>query len=296
MTEPLQHDGAIVAGDTLVAAWGKARRRFEAAGLEQPVLDARLLLEEAAGVARLDIVTDPHRPLTAAQAQAYERVAARRAAREPVSHILGRKGFWTLTLTVTPDVLSPRPETELLVEAVLGHAPADAPFTLLDLGTGSGAILLAVLAARPLAMGVGVDISAAALAVAGANAAALGLSSRAHWQRADWAAGLAGAFDVVVANPPYIPTGDLETLSPEVRRFDPILALDGGADGLDAYRALAGVTPGVVAPDGALVLEVGAGQAQAVTALFEAAGFRTERVIKDLAGHARTLVLRKRDG
>jgi release factor glutamine methyltransferase len=286
----------IRAEATLVEAWGQARRRLEAVGVDTPVLDARILLEASAGVRRLDIVTDPHRPLSAEQAAAFEAAVARREAREPVSHILGRKGFWTIELAVTPAVLTPRPETELMVEAVLGATQPASAFIILDLGVGSGAILLAVLADRPLAQGVGVDVSRDALAVAEANARALGLSDRVRLQAGDWGEGLTGPFDVIVSNPPYIPAGDIASLSPEVARYDPRLALDGGADGLDAYRAIARQASGLLAADGFLVLEVGAGQAADVTELMRQGGLVVARTLKDLAGHDRTLVLRKAVG
>jgi release factor glutamine methyltransferase len=258
--------------------------------VESPTIDARLLLEAAAPVSRAEILTDPHRVLDLAAEARFEAFVARRARREPVSLILGRKGFWTLMLGVTPGVLTPRPETESILDIVLPQFASDAAFRVLDLGVGSGAILLAILAERPGATGLGIDVSEAALAVARDNAAQLGLSPRLALLRGDWTAGLADAsFDLVVSNPPYIATGEIETLAPEVRDHDPRLALDGGPDGLDAYRALAPEILRVLAPGGRFALEIGASQAAAVEALLNAAGAAGVATHKDLAGRDRVV-------
>jgi len=265
---------------TLVSAWTAARKRLEAAGVESPAADARLLLEAAAGVARIDILTDPHRPLAPEAAARLDGFLRRREAREPVSQIVGRRAFWTLNLKVTPDVLTPRPETERLLDVALALIPPDRPFRALDLGLGSGAILLALLAERPLARGVGVEISEPALQVARENAAELGLEDRAELRLGDWTEGLAdAAFDLVLANPPYIPTAEIATLEPEVREHEPHLALDGGPDGLAAYRRLAPEILRVLKPGGVFAVEIGPGQGAAVEALFAAAG------AADLARH-----------
>jgi release factor glutamine methyltransferase len=225
---------------TLVKAWGQARARLEAVGIPGPVIDARLLVEAAAEATRSDIITDPHRELTPSQEQTLDSYLSRREHREPVSHILGRKGFWKIMLRVTPDVLTPRPDTETVVEYVLRDFPEHAPWSVLDLGVGSGAILLAILAERPAAKGLGVDISEEALAVARDNAASLGLAGRMALMRADWSSLLeADSFDLVVSNPPYIAADVIPTLDPEVRDHEPRLALEGGVDGLDHYRTLA---------------------------------------------------------
>lgn len=274
--------------ETLVSLWTDVRRRLEAAGVDSPVLDARLLLEAGAGVARLDIVTDPRRPVTAEQIAAVDALVRRREAREPVSHILGRKAFWTLDLIITPDVLTPRPETELLVEEALRALPQDRPARILDLGVGSGAVLLAVLHERPLAHGVGVDLSNDALAIADANARALGLQDRVELLRGAWTETVDGFFDVVVSNPPYIPSADIDRLAPEVARYEPRLALDGGADGLDAYRAILAALSGVLTPGGVYAVEVGVGQAAAVAALAVSRGLSAE-VRADLAGAPRVV-------
>lgn len=275
--------------ETLVSLWTDARRRLEAAGVDSPVIDARLLLEAGAGVSRVDIVTDPRRSVSAEQVAAVEALVRRREAREPIGHILGHKGFWTLDFTVNADVLTPRPETEHVVEVAMETLPRGWPARVLDLGVGSGAILLSVLSERPESTGIGVDVSEAALAVARANAARLGLSERVTLQRGDWTDGLEGAFDLILSNPPYIPSADIDTLDPEVARWEPRLALDGGPDGLDAYRAIIAALPRLLAPTGAFALEVGRGQANAVRALAEAQGLQTTTPRMDLAGIPRVV-------
>jgi release factor glutamine methyltransferase len=276
---------------TLVQAWTQARRRLETAGIEAPVIDARLLLEAATGASRTDIVTDPYRPLSEVQAETLDAYLDRRIAREPVSHILGKKGFWTVELKVTRDVLTPRPDTETLVNAVLKSLPAEEPMRILDLGVGSGAILLALLAERPVWSGVGVDISEAALEVARENAALLKLDARAAFSHGIWAEGQPDqAFDAVVSNPPYIPTADIEDLEPEVRVHEPRLALDGGADGLEAYRVLAPQVMRVLKPGGVFALEIGHDQGHAVEALMQQAKAGFCRVVSDLGQRDRVVI------
>ncbi len=276
---------------TLVQAWTQARRRLEEAGVEGPVIDARLLLEAATGASRADIVTDPYRPLSPAEAETLEGYLRRRIAREPVSHILGRKGFWTVELKVTRDVLTPRPDTETVVNAVLKSLPAEQPMRILDLGAGSGAILLALLAERPLWSGVGVDISEPALEVARENAALLKLDDRAVFVHGLWAEGQADqAFDAVVSNPPYIPTADIDDLDPEVSVHEPRLALDGGIDGLDAYRVLAPQVMRVLKPGGVFALEIGHDQGHAVEALMNQAKAGFCRVVSDLGQRDRVVI------
>jgi release factor glutamine methyltransferase len=269
---------------TLVSAWTRAKEQLKAAGIEGPVIDARLLVEAAADATRSDIVADPKRALTDEQIEVLNAYVERRIAREPISHILGRKGFWKILLQVNPHVLTPRPDTETVVELVLRDIPENARINILDLGVGSGAILLAILAERPAAKGLGVDVSEEALAVARDNAASLGLASRTALLRGDWTVGLADAsFDLVVSNPPYIRTAEIETLEPEVRDHEPRLALDGGADGLDAYRLLAPEILRVLKPGARFAVEIGHDQAEAVQALFGAAGAVDIALEKDLA-------------
>lgn len=280
---------------TLVQAWSHAKARLEAAGLSGPVIDARLLVEAAAEATRSDIVTDPYRPLTAEQEAKLEEILDRRVRREPVSHILGRKGFWKIMLQVTPDVLTPRPDTETVVEFALRDFPERAPWRILDLGVGSGAILLALLAERPAAKGLGIDISEEALAVARDNAASLGLANRLALLRGDWTAGLEGGeFDLVVANPPYIATAVIETLEPEVRDHEPRLALEGGVDGLDHYRLLAPEILRVLKPGGRFAVEIGYDQKDDVEALFREAGAVFVQTIRDLADRDRVVAGEKK--
>ncbi|THD81120.1 MAG: peptide chain release factor N(5)-glutamine methyltransferase [Phenylobacterium sp.] len=275
---------------TLLQAWQSAKKRLEDAGLAGPVIDARLLVEAAAEATRADIVTDPHRPLSPAQEQTLTDYLSRREHREPVSQILGRKGFWKIMLGVNSHVLTPRPDTETVVDVALKDFPEHAAWSVLDLGVGSGAILLSILAERPAARGLGVDISPEAIAVARDNAAGLGLASRVALLRGDWTSGLAEAnFDLVVANPPYIATDIIETLEPEVSRWEPRLALDGGADGLDAYRTLAPEILRVLKPGGRFAVEIGYDQKEAVEALFGGAGAVEVRTVRDLADRDRVV-------
>jgi release factor glutamine methyltransferase len=277
-------------GLNLVQAWTKAKKTLEGAGISGPVIDARLLVEAAAAATRTDIVTDPYRPLTPEQEARLDDYLARRTAREPVSHILGRKGFWKIMLQVTPQVLTPRPDTETVVEYVLRDFPEHAAWSVLDLGVGSGAILLAILAERPAARGLGVDVSEEALAVARENAANLGLAGRTALLRGDWTFGLdADAFDLVVSNPPYIASEVIESLEPEVRDHEPRLALEGGSDGLDAYRVLAPEILRVLKPGGRFAVEIGYDQKQAVEDLFRAAGAAEIVTIRDLGDRDRVV-------
>ncbi|MFN9848807.1 MAG: peptide chain release factor N(5)-glutamine methyltransferase [Alphaproteobacteria bacterium] len=275
---------------TLVKAWGQAKARLQAAGLNGPVIDARLLVEAAADATRFDIVTDPHRLMTPEQEATLDSYLSRREHREPVSHILGRKGFWKIMLNVTSDVLTPRPDTETVVEFSLREFPEHAAWSILDLGIGSGAILLALLAERPAARGLGIDISEDALAVARDNAAALGLAGRIALLRSDWTAGLGeNLFDLVVSNPPYIANHIIETLEPEVRDHEPRIALEGGPDGLDHYRVLAPEILRVLKPGGRFAVEIGYDQKAEVEALFRAAGAEGVQTIRDLSDRDRVV-------
>lgn len=281
--------------DTLVSVWQAARDRLIAAGIDSPVLDARLLLEAGAGVTRLDIVTDPRRALSAEQIAAVNALVDRRAAREPVSHIIGKKAFWTLDLNVTPNVLTPRPETEFLVEAALAALPKTSAARILDLGVGSGAVLLSVLAERDLVSGVGLDISADALAIARGNAEMLKLDNRAEFHLGDWSADFPEQFDVVLANPPYIPSAEIDSLAPEVSKHEPRVALDGGPDGLDAYRAIVARLDDWLKPGAPFAFEIGQGQAADVEALVTVAGHTLLPTRADLAGIPRVVSGRRGD-
>lgn len=277
---------------TLLQAWQSAKARLESAGLAGPVIDARLLVEAAAEATRADIVTDPYRALTPEQEERLADYLARRERRQPVSHILGRKGFWKIMLSVTPDVLTPRPDTEVIVDYVLKKFPDEAAsFQILDLGVGSGAIVLSILAERPKAKGLATDISDEALAVARENAANLGLANQIAFARGNWTEGLADAsFDVVVSNPPYIASEVIETLEPEVKDHEPRVALDGGTDGLDAYRHLAPEILRVLKPGGLFAVEIGYDQKDAVEALFNEVGAGDVWTIKDLSTNDRVVV------
>lgn len=265
--------------------------RFVAAGIDTARLDARLLVAEALGVEPGRVFTHPETPLSPQQHACVEAWAVRRAAREPMSHILGRRGFWTLNLKVTADTLDPRADTETLIEAVLDHLPDRAlPLSLLDFGTGAGAILLALLSELPNATGLGIDKSPAALAVAQANAQANGLGERAQFRLGDWGSDLDGRFHVILSNPPYIPDQDIDALEPEVARFEPRLALAGGADGLDCYRILAPDAARLLLPGGLAAFEVGQGQDEDVADLFRMAGLEPVETRHDLGGIARCVL------
>jgi release factor glutamine methyltransferase len=275
-------------------AWAAEFRRR---GIESPELDARLLVGHALGLDHAALAAADARPLGAEEESAIAVLARRRLAGEPVARIRGHKEFWSLPLRVDAATLVPRPETETVVEAALAAIDASGPraraLRIADLGTGSGAIILALLSELPNALGVGTDTSPRALAAARDNARRLALM-RANFVACDVAAALRGPFDIVVSNPPYIASGDIVTLAPEVRDFDPRLALDGGPDGLRLYRVIAATAPALLAPEGALIVELGIGQAEPVAALFAAAGLVSSPPRPDLNGVPRALVARKR--
>jgi release factor glutamine methyltransferase len=280
-------------GETVGAFLCQAGQLLRAAAIENPRLEARLLLGHAMGATPEQLIRESRAPVPPEAAARFRAALAARLDAKPVAHILGSQGFWTLDLAVSPATLIPRPDTETLVEAALEAFPdAVAPLRVLDLGTGTGALLLAVLAERPNAFGIGVDLVPEAAALAAANAARNGLADRAAFLAGDWAAALSGRFDLVLSNPPYIESAAIPGLMPEVARHEPRSALDGGADGLDAYRHLAGILPGLLAEGGAAVLELGAGQRAAVEALAKAAGLVPAGCREDLGGIPRALVLR----
>ncbi|MFG5118679.1 peptide chain release factor N(5)-glutamine methyltransferase [Methylorubrum sp. POS3] len=278
------------------AALRRLVQAFAAAGIANPRGEARFLAEHALDLSAADLLLQGRTPLGAAGAQALEAAAGRRLAGEPVARIVGAWEFWGLPFALSPETLVPRPDTETLVEASLRLLPErDRRLRLVDLGTGSGCILVALLHERPHAFGIGLDRSREALVTARANAMANGVGGRAAVLRGSWLDAVSGPFDLIVSNPPYIASGVIPTLQAEVRGHDPMAALDGGTDGLDAYRAiLAGIArrPGLLAPGGAVALEIGYDQAEAVTDLAEAAGFREITLTRDLAGQARVVTLR----
>lgn len=265
----------------------QAALRLAEAGCDTPQLDARLLLQSATGLTRADMILEPSRLVEAQAVECFRNWVARRAAREPVSRILGEREFYGRSFRVTPDVLDPRPDTETLISAALAVMPEKA--RILDLGTGSGAIAVTLLAERPDAAGLATDVSPAALAVAEANAERNGVLARLALVVGSWFSPVTGLFDIIVSNPPYIPDADIAGLSPDVRNFDPRQALVGGADGLDPYRAIASGAAAHLAAKGRVLVEIGAGQANDIEAIFVAAGFAAGDRHRDLAGHERVL-------
>ncbi|KAF0115871.1 MAG: hemK [Rhodospirillaceae bacterium] len=278
---------------TISVLLSRATACLAAAGVETPRLDARLLLAHVLGVTPHDLVLREN-PLPSAEQRAFEALIARRAVREPVSRILGRRGFWSLDLCLDAETFDPRSDTETVVEAVLERTlDRQAPYTVLDLGTGSGCLLLALLAELPWARGLGVDIEAKTLAVAHANALAAGLAARAVFRVGNWGEGLQERFDIIVANPPYIAEADLDSLAPEVARFDPRRALAGGRDGFDAYRTLAPHLYRVLRPGGVAALEIGQGQAKEVERLMICGGMAFLGARADLSGVVRCMVFHR---
>jgi len=273
---------------TVEEALREAAARLLAAGIDNPRLEARLLLAYALRTTNEAVLRD--RGATIDQA-CYHALLARRAAHEPLAHILGRREFWSLDLLVSPDTLVPRPESETLIEAALAaFAGRPPPRQVLDLGTGSGCLLLAALTEFPAACGIGIDRSEPALTLARRNAARLGVADRTAFLCGDWAASVSGRFDLVLSNPPYIPSLEIDGLMPEVARREPRLALDGGPDGRAAYRRLIPDLDRLLTADGVAVLEVGEGQAGAVAALGHQAGFAVAKR-RDLTGIIRAIVL-----
>jgi len=287
-------DAAILRSGTTIAQARRAlAERFRGEGFDSPDLDARLIVGHVLGLDHRALTMDFARALAPAEIDALAAAMARRLAHEPVARIVGAKEFWSLPLAITPDVLVPRPETETVVEAALAAVAPTAAARIADLGTGSGAILLALLSERPSAYGIGTDRDARTLAVARANATRLGLADRAGFVACDFGSAIAGQCDLVVANPPYVPTADIATLAPEVRNFDPRAALDGGPDGLSAYREIAADAARLLAPGGWLAVEIGIGQAEAVAAILADRGLAVvEPARQDLAGRPRVVVAR----
>jgi release factor glutamine methyltransferase len=293
MTPTAQHDPLPTVAGARRELAGSLRRH----GLASPELDSRLLVGHALGLDHAELAAQAERVLNPAEAQTVAALTARRLAREPVARIIGVKEFWGLEFKLNAATLVPRPETETVVEAALDvlerRRARENALCLADLGTGSGALLLALLAELPAARGLGTDRSCEALVCARDNAVALGLASRAAFVACDFGAALKGAFDLVVSNPPYVAHNDIATLAPEVRVFDPSLALDGGADGLDAYRAITTAARNLLSPQGVMVLELGAGQLAAVESLLPVAGLAPVGAARhDLLGIARALVVR----
>jgi release factor glutamine methyltransferase len=273
---------------TIAEALRRGGDRLAAAGIDIPRLESRLLLAHALGRSSESLIRDLN---AQAPRSDFDRLIARRATREPLAYILGWREFWSLRFQVSPATLIPRPDSETVVETALALWPdPSAPFRVLDLGTGTGCLLLAVLHERPGAFGIGVDRTESAVRLARANARDLGLAARSGFVCGDWAEAIDGRFDIVLSNPPYIATPDLATL--DVAAHEPRSALDGGGCGLTAYRAIIPMLPQLLAPSGAAVLELGANQFEHVAAIADTAGLRaTGR--QDLSGIARTIILQR---
>jgi release factor glutamine methyltransferase len=286
--------GVKITGQTRRAALKEAVTAMKAAGVDMPVLDARLIVQHVLGIDWNALFLQPDRPLADDERARLDAALSRRAAFEPVSRIVGRRHFWTLDLAVSPATLDPRADTETVIEAIVTAIP-DRTTTLriLDFGTGTGALLLALLAEYPNATGVGVDLSAEAADVARGNAASHNLAARATFVVCHWAAAVTGQFDLIVSNPPYIPHADLAGLPPDVRDYDPHLALNGGADGLDAYREIFTAIPALLAPEGLVAVEIGAGQSDAVSAIAQEAGLVLSTKRADFGGIERALLFKR---
>jgi release factor glutamine methyltransferase len=273
----------------------QVRSAFRAAGLDEAALDARVLLLGALDISATEFALRPDKDIGEEGSARLRDFAARRLAGEPVFRILGEREFWGLPFRLSPGTLSPRPDSETLVAAALDHLPPG-PRRVLDLGCGSGCLLVALLHEREHVFGIGVDRSRNAAATARGNAARNGVEDRSAFLVADWADALTGPFDAVISNPPYIPTAEIPALAREVREHDPLAALDGGEDGLEAYRAIVAQAPRLLAPRALLAFEIGATQAAAVVALGEAAGLTHVETRRDLADLDRVVVLRNEKG
>jgi release factor glutamine methyltransferase len=278
---------------TLREVAAQVAARLAAAGIEEARSEAWLLLAAATGRERAALMAGGSDRLSDAQRARLDALVRRRSAREPVAYVLGEKEFWSLRFEVGPAVLIPRPETETVVEAVLAQLPdRDRPLRLLDLGVGSGCLLLALLSELPRANGLGIDDSSAALAIARRNAERHGLGARASFRQGRWGEGVAGPFDVIVSNPPYVAQREWDGLQPEIREFEPQAALVAGPDGLAAYRAMAADCARLLAQGGLCALEVGSGQSDAVAALLAAQDLTVMERRRDLAGIERCLIAR----
>jgi release factor glutamine methyltransferase len=276
----------VTAGVSIGAAWRAVRDRFRAQGMDTPELDARLLAQAAFGLDAMGLVRREREPATPAQLVGLDRFALRRLAGEPISRIVGEQEFWGLKFVLSQATLVPRPETEQLVEEALARLAGLRAPRIVDLGTGSGAIIVSILEALPRAHGLATDISEAALATARQNAERHGVAGRLDFRQGHWwqAVPHTELFDLIVSNPPYIATAAIADLAPEVRVFDPKAALDGGWDGLEAYRAIASQAARRLVPKGHMLLEIGYNQAEAVSRVFRRAGFGRVEILKDLAG------------
>lgn len=291
-------EAADISADALLRA---ARQRLSRAGVETAALDACVLLTFVLGIDRTALIASPGRRVSTRELRQYDALIERRVRREPVSRIIGRREFYGLDFALVPETLDPRPDTETIIERCREISMIQArpgwPGRIVDLGTGTGAIVITLLTLFPQSIGIGTDWSFAAVRQARSNAISLGVGKRAKFVAGDWGAALGGGADLIVANPPYLETDVIAALSPEVAIHDPLLALDGGGDGLAAYRAIAQDVCRILAPDGWLVVEVGAGQAAAVKAIFEMAGLAESEFIapvaRDLGGIERVVCMQR---
>jgi len=283
---------------TLAQALRRATADLATAGIEGPGNDARRLASAVLGLTAAQLLARPERPLSPEEVRGLGRFIARRVAREPVSRILGERQFYGRTFGISPATLDPRADSEVLIDTTLKLVALEEwqsrSLRLLDVGTGSGSLLLTLLCELPGAYGVGTDVSAAALQMASANAVRLGLAERADWLAGDLLEAVRGPFDILISNPPYIPSGEIAEVEPEVREHDPVLALDGGADGLCFFRRLSAGVEDIV-PDGWVVFETGHNQADGVATLLAAQGLKDIRVQRDVAGRRRCVAARTRN-
>lgn len=278
-------------GETLASLVAEAAGALSGAGFEEPRRQARRVVAASLAVSQADLFGHPDQPVEAGPISCFRAILRRVLDHEPLSRILGRRQFWGLEFGLSADTLDPRPETETLVEAVLKRKPdRHAPLHILDLGTGTGCLLLSLLAEYPRATGIGVDISESAVRMAIANGANLDFADRAHFLVGNWASAVSGRFDAIVANPPYVRSAELALLPIEVARHDPRRALDGGRDGLAAYREIAAAVPNLLAAGGIFACELGVNQSVAVAAIIEAHGLAFAAIEKDLAGIDRCLI------
>jgi release factor glutamine methyltransferase len=279
------------------AAIASAAARLAAVGISQSRREARLILALALGVEPSAVLGWPERLLDAVAAARFETLVRRRESREPFSRLVGKRGFWTLELALSPETLDPRPDSETLVQAALArHPDRDSPLRILDFGTGSGCLLLALLSEYPNAIGIGIDRLPGAVMTARRNAAAAGLERRALFLVADWGTAIDTAVDVILSNPPYIPSGLIETLAPEVARYEPREALDGGDDGLEGYRELARELRRLLKTDGSAFIELGAGKATDVAAIMAQNALALADLARDLGGIERCGIFTPKKG
>ncbi len=273
-----------------------AVKKLQAAKIESASLDVRLLLQHVLHIESATHLLDEAHHLTSAQEKQFQMLIEERICRKPMAHILGKREFWSLEFSVTEDTLDPRPDSETLIEAVLEQRfSRAAPLRILDMGTGTGCLILTLLSEFPNATGVAVDISQAALSVASRNAESLGIKNRVECVKSDWNCAISGVFDIVISNPPYIASRDILKLAPEVALYEPMLALDGGADGLTCYRTIINALPTLLSKDGVAVLEMGFGQLESLQQLVNEQPLICTHVRQDLAGIARAIVIKHKE-